>query len=102
MWIFLGPSVVAGMIVMRMATKVADKGKTKAMLLGAYGLILLAGLLFLADSVPAIFAASIFIVMRRSGSIWSPIKKFWRYPRPTAPSMNFCCPMSRKWVKNPS
>ena len=59
-WIFLAPSVIAGMAVMRMATKVADKGKTKAMLLGSYCLIALAGILFLADSVPAIFAASIF------------------------------------------
>lgn len=60
MWIFLGPSVVAGMVVMRLATKAADAGKTKAMLLASYGLILLAGMLFLADNVPAIFAASIF------------------------------------------
>ena len=59
-WIFLAPSVIAGMAVMRMATKVADKGKTKIMLLGSYCLIALAGILFLADSVPAIFAASIF------------------------------------------
>ncbi len=59
-WIFLAPAVVAGMVVMRLATKVADKGKTKAMLLGSYCLIALAGILFLADSVPAIFAASIF------------------------------------------
>jgi len=59
-WIFLAPSVIAGMIVMRMATKVADKGKTKAMLLGSYCLLVLAGILFLANSVPAIFAASIF------------------------------------------
>ena len=59
-WIFLAPSVIAGMAVMRMATKVADKGKTKAMLLGSYCLIVLAGILFLADNVPAIFAASIF------------------------------------------
>jgi len=60
MWIFLAPSVIAGMVVMRLATKAADSGKTKTMLLGAYALILLAGLLFLADSVPAIFVASIF------------------------------------------
>jgi len=59
-WIFLAPSVIIGMVVMRLATKAADAGKTKAMLLGAYGLILLAGMLFLADTVPTIFAASIF------------------------------------------
>lgn len=59
-WIFLVPSVIAGMAVMLVATKAADAGKTKAMLLGSYCLILLAGLLFLADSVPSIFAASIF------------------------------------------
>ena len=58
-WIFLVPAVIAGMAVMRPATKAADAGKTKTLLLGSYCLVVLAGLLFLADTVPAIFAASI-------------------------------------------
>jgi MFS family permease len=60
LWLFFGPSVIVGMAVMRLATKAADAGRTKTMLLGSYALILLAGLLFMADSVLAIFAASIF------------------------------------------
>jgi len=58
-WMVLGPSVIVGMAVMRAATKAADAGKTKVMLLGSYGLTVLAGLLFLAHGVPAIFAAAI-------------------------------------------
>ena len=58
-WIFLVPAVIAGMAVMRAATKAADAGKTKTLLLGSYCLVVLAGLLFLADTVPAIFVASI-------------------------------------------
>jgi predicted MFS family arabinose efflux permease len=58
-WLFLVPAVIAGMAVMRPATKAADAGKTKTLLLGSYCLVALAGLLFLADTVPAIFVASL-------------------------------------------
>ncbi len=35
-WIFLVPAVIAGMAVMRPATKAADAGKTRTLLLGSY------------------------------------------------------------------
>lgn len=58
-WMVLGPSVLAGMAVMRAAAKAADAGKTKMMLLGSYCLTVAAGMLLMVNGVPAIFAAAV-------------------------------------------